>query len=172
MLVKTNKKNLASQRLLIEKKLRPWTALRADSVPRSGWIKAVRGALGMNARQLAERVGVEQSVITRLEEREPLGNVTLERLSRSAKAMNCKLIYAIVPQDRYSDLEAIINEQAGDLAQELVRRTEHSMRLEKQGTDDDDLAKELDSLTNELKSRMDSRIWWRRVEKNSTETHE
>ena len=86
--------------------------------------------------------------------------------------MNCKLIYAIVPQDRYSDLEAIINEQAEDLAQELVRRTEHSMRLEKQGTDDDDLAKEIDSLTNQLKSRMDSRIWWRRVEKSSAETHE
>ncbi len=125
----------------------------------------------MNARQLAERVGVDQSVITRLEEREPLGNVTLERLGRAAKAMNCKLIYAIVPQDRYSDLEAIINERAGDLAQELVRRTEHSMRLEKQGTDDDDLAKEIDRLAHQLKSRMDSRIWWRRAGNSWAETH-
>ena len=158
--MKTNRKNLISQRLLIEKKLSPWAALRADSVPRSGWIKAVRGALGMNARQLAERVGVKQSNITRLEEREPVGNVTLERLDRTAKAMNCKLVYAIVPQDRYSHLEAIIDERARDLAQQLVRRTEHSMRLEKQGTDDDDLAKELDSLATQLKSKMDSRIWW------------
>lgn len=85
--------------------------------------------------------------------------------------MNCKLIYAIVPQDRYSDLEAIINERAGDLAQELVRRTEHSMRLEKQGTDDDDLAKEIDSLAYQLKSRMDSRIWWRRAGNSWAETH-
>ena len=157
--MKTNRKNLISQRTLIEKKLRPWIALRADNAPRSGWIKAVRGALGMNTRQLADRVGVEQSNITRLEERESHGNVTLQRLAKAAKAMNCKLIYAVVPDDRFSDLEAIINERARDLAQQLVRRTEHSMRLEKQGAHDDDLAKEIDSLTNELKSKMDSRIW-------------
>ena len=79
--MKTNRKNLISQRTLIEKKLRPWIALRADNAPRSGWIKAVRGALGINTRQLADRVGVEQSNITRLEEREPQGKVTLERLA-------------------------------------------------------------------------------------------
>jgi predicted DNA-binding mobile mystery protein A len=157
--MKTNKKSLLSQRTLIEKKLRPWTALRTDSVPPSGWIKAVRGALGMNTRQLAERVGVKQSNITRLEEREPSGKVTLERLAKTARAMNCKLIYAIVPNDRYADLEAIVEDRAKNLAQQLVLRTEHSMRLEKQGADDDDLAKEIDRLTNRLKSTMDSRIW-------------
>src|SRR6266853_3261777 len=117
--MKTNRKNLLNQRQLVEKKIRQWTDLRGDSVPRSGWIKAVRGALGMNTRQLADRVGVEQSNITRLEEREPSGKVTLERLAKAADAMDCKLIYAIVPNDRYSDLEAIIDERARDLAQQL-----------------------------------------------------
>ena len=161
--MKTNRKSLVSQRKLIEKKLRPWTALRTDSVPQSGWLKAVRGALGMNTRQLAERVGVDQSNITRLEAREPSGNVTLERLANAAKAMNCKLIYAIVPEDRYSDLDAIIDEQARDLAQLLVRRTEHSMRLEHQGAHDDDLAKDVDGLRSQLKSKMDTRLWGKRT---------
>ena len=160
--MKTNRKSLISQRVLVEKKLRPWIALRADNAPRSGWIKAVRGALGMNTRQLAARVGVGQSNVTRLEERELQGKVTLERLANAAKAMNCKLIYAVVPDDRYSDLEAIIDERARDLAQQLVRRTEHSMRLEKQGAADADLGKEVDRLADELKSKMDSRIWGRR----------
>lgn len=115
----------------------------------------------MNTRQLAERVGVEQSNITRLEARERSGKVTLERLAKAASAMNCKLIYAIVPNDRYSDLEDIIDEQARDLAQRIVRTTEHSMRLEKQGAYDDDLLKEVDGLANQLKSKMDSRIWKR-----------
>lgn len=113
----------------------------------------------MNARQLAERVGVEQSSITRLEERETSGNVTLERLARAANAMHCKLIYAIVPQDGYNDLEAIINERAKDVAVQLVRQTEHSMRLEKQGADEDELTREIDNLANQLKSG--SRLWWR-----------
>lgn len=169
--MKTNKKSLLSQRTLIEKKLRLWTPLRTDNVPRSGWIKAVRGALGLNTRQLAERVGVEQSNITRLEEREPSGKVTLERLAKVADAMNCRLIYAIVPNDRYSDLEAIIDERARDLAQQLVRTTEHSMRLEKQGASDADLTKEVDSLANELKSKMDSRIWGKRTGNSLAGTH-
>jgi predicted DNA-binding mobile mystery protein A len=168
--MKTNKKSLVNQRTLIEKKLRAWTALRTDNVPRSGWIKAVRGALGITTRQLADRVGVEQSNITRLEEREPSGKVTLERLAKTANAMNCRLIYAIVPNDQYSDLEAIIDERARDLAQQLVRTTEHSMRLEKQGADDNDLAKEVDSLKDELKSKMDSRIWGKRTRRSPTGT--
>jgi|KBSSwiStaDraftv2_1062776.scaffolds.fasta_scaffold312319_2 predicted DNA-binding mobile mystery protein A len=157
--MKTSRRSLISQRNLIEQKVRKWTELRGDGIPRSGWIKAVRGALGMSTRQLAERVGVDQSNITRLEEREPSGNITLERLARVAKAMNCRLIYAIVPDDRFSDLDAIVNERARVLAQQLVRRTEHSMRLEKQGAHDDDLTKDVDHLANELKSKMDSRIW-------------
>lgn len=168
--MKPNRKNLITQRAVIEKKLRPWTPLRADHVPRSGWIKAVRGALGMNTRQLAERVGVEQSSITRIEERELLGNVTLETLGRAAKAMNCKLIYAIVPDDGYGDLDAIIDERARAVAQQLVRRAEHSMRLEKQGAEEDELGQEVESLANELKSTADSRIWWRRIGVESAET--
>ena len=60
----------------------------------------------MSTRQLAERVGVDQSNITRLEEREPSGHITLERLARVAKAMNCRLVYAIVPDDRFSEPQA------------------------------------------------------------------
>jgi predicted DNA-binding mobile mystery protein A len=159
--MKTSRKSLISQRTLIEKKLRPWTALRTDTVPRSGWIKAVRGALGVTTRQLAERVGVEQSNITRLEKREASGTVTLERLAKTAQAMNCKLVYAIVPDDRFATLGAIIDERARDLAQQLVRTAEHSMRLEKQGSHDDDLARDIDGLASQLKSKMDSRIWSR-----------
>lgn len=159
MNMKTSKKNLISQRTLIEKKLRPWVALRTDTVPRSGWLKAVRGALGVSTRQLAERVGVEQSNITRLEEREASGKVTLERLAKTAQAMNCKLVYAIVPDDRFATLEAIIDERAKELAQQLVRTAEHSMRLEKQGSHDDDVARDIDGLASQLKSKVDSRIW-------------
>ena len=140
-------------------------------MPRSGWIKAVRGALGLSARQLAERVGVGQSNITRLEEREPLGRVTLERLARTAQAMNCKLIYAIVPDGRFADLEAIIDERARALAEQLVQTTEHSMRLEKQGSSDDDLAKEVDTLAPQLKSKLDYRIWATRPRSRRTVAH-
>jgi predicted DNA-binding mobile mystery protein A len=169
--MRTNKQSLLSQRNLIETKIRPWIAMRADQMPRSGWIKAVRGALGMNTRQLAERVGVGQSNITRIEKREPSGKVTLERLATIAQAMNCKLIYAIVPSDRFADLDAIIDEQARALAELLVQTAEHSMRLEKQGSSHDDLAKAVDSLAPQLKSKLDYRIWATRTRNSRTAAH-
>jgi len=147
----------------MEQKIRPWTALRADKTPGAGWIKAIRGALGMSTRQLANRVGVEQSSITRLEERESLGKVTLERLATVAKAMDCKLIYAVVPNDRFGDLEMIVDERARALARQLVERTEHSMRLEKQGTNLHDIDERITTLANHLKTQMDARIWGERT---------
>jgi len=157
--MKTNRKNLLSQRSLIERKLSPWATVRADKAPRSGWIKAVRGALGMSTRQLAERVGIDQSNITRLEERESSGKVTLETLGAVAKAMDCKLVYAVVPNDGYGDLEMIVDGRARHLARQIVDRTEHSMRLEKQGTDIHDLEERVSALANQLKNQMDARIW-------------
>lgn len=157
--VKTNRKSLISQRKLMDRKIQRWIVLRDDRAPRSGWIKAVRGALGLNTRQLARRVGVGQSNITRLEAREPNGNVTLESLGRVATAMNCRLIYAVVPDHVFASLDAIVEARARQLAEQLVRRTEHSMRLEKQGSVDANFELEIQELTNQLKSKLDPRIW-------------
>ena len=113
----------------------------------------------MSTRQLAQRVGVTQSTVTRLEEREPSGRVTLETLAAVAKAMDCKLIYAIVPNDPYRGFETIVDEHSRELARRLVERTEHSMRLEKQGTDARDLKARIATLASQLKTQMDTRIW-------------
>lgn len=157
--MKTNKKSLLSQRQIIEKKLKAWAPLRNEGIPQSGWIKAVRGALGLNTRQLADLIDVDHSSILRLEEREAKKKTTLEAIEKVARAMNCKLIYAIVPQESYADLESIINERAKELAKKMLRKVDHSMRLEKQGADEKDSAKQIERLAYELNAKMDSRIW-------------
>lgn len=157
--VKTNRQHLINQRKLMDRKLSQWLPLRPDQAPRIGWIKAVRGALGLNTRQLARRLGVDQSSVSRLEEREPAGKVTLELLGRAARAMNCRLIYAVVPDIGFDDLDAIVSARARRLAEQLVRRTEHSMRLERQGTGDALLEAEIQELAGQLKSKLDPRIW-------------
>lgn len=157
--MKTNKKSLQSQRQIIEKKLKAWTPLRSESTPQSGWIKAIRGALGLNTRQLADLIGVDHSTILRLEEREAKKKTTLDAIDKVARAMNCKLIYAIVPQESYNDLESIIDERAKGLARKMLLKVGHSMRLENQGTDEKDSAKQIEHLAYDLKAKMDSRIW-------------
>lgn len=155
--MKTNKKNLTTQRQLLDKKLSLWLNLRSDKSPPSGWLKAVRGALGINTRQLSQLLGVEHSTVLRLEERESQGKITLELLDKVAKAMNCKVIYAVVPKEPYQDLESIVDERAKLLAHELVATVEHSMRLEEQGTSDSKKTEE--RLAYDLKTKMDSRLW-------------
>ena len=97
--------------------------------PQSGWIQAIRTALGMTTRQLAQRVGVGQSTLVALEKSEAHDKITLQSLRRIADALDCDLQYALVPR---SPLKQRIEERAELVARNRVTRVWHSMRLEDQ----------------------------------------
>jgi hypothetical protein len=81
----------------------------------------------------------------------------LELLDRAAHAMGCKVIYAIVPGDEYESFESIVDARANRAAKGLIKKVEHSMRLEDQGSPDS--KSDLEKLTRELKEKMDPRVW-------------
>jgi predicted DNA-binding mobile mystery protein A len=164
--MKISKNTKTKQRQVIEKKILPWIPLRDQEIPPSGWIKAIRGSLGITTHQLADFVGVNFSTILRLEEREAKGKATIETIQKVANGMGCKLVYAIVPQAPFENLEEIIESRAKKLAQEMIGKVSHSMKLEKQGADKADESKQIERLTNELKAKMDSRIWNRTNKKS------
>jgi predicted DNA-binding mobile mystery protein A len=155
--MKINKNKIKAQRDVIEKKLKGWRSIRSDKTPPSGWIKAIRGALGMSTYQLAKLMGINQATALRIEKREAEGKVTLDILKKAADAMDCKLVYAIVPKEQYSSLDDIINEHAEGFARNIIKRTEHTMQLEKQGSGSS--KSELKKMVKELKDDVDSRIW-------------
>ncbi len=155
--MKINKKKTKTQRDVIEKKLKGWRAVRSDKTPPSGWIKAIRGALGMSTYQLAKLMGINQATALRIEKREAEGKVTLDILKKAADAMDCKLVYAIVPKEKYSSLDEIINVYAEGFARKILKQTQHTMQLEKQGTGTS--TSELKKMIKELKDDVDSRIW-------------
>jgi predicted DNA-binding mobile mystery protein A len=155
--MKTNKKAIGTQRRLMDKKTQPWISLRSEKRPPIGWLKAIRAALGISSRQLAQIVGIDSAAVIRLEDREPTGKITLELLDRAAQAMGCKVVYAIVPNEMFDSLEAIVDSRAKKAATELLKKIEHSMRLEEQGSTDS--KSELERLAQNLKDKMDPRIW-------------
>lgn len=159
--MKTSKKKLKSkiQRLIIEKKISPWKKLRMERRPPSGWLKAVRGALGINTRQLAKRCGVQHSSILRIEKSETQGKVSIDSLKKIASAMDCQLVYAIVPKTGHNSLEDIIDHRAELLAHKLIKKADHTMQLEAQGNSPKEIKTQVKKLANELKAKMDSRIW-------------
>src|SRR5690349_13565770 len=97
---------MASQSLLerqVDRRLAQWYSVDRES-PTGGWIKLIRRAIGMTAPQLAERLDVTRQAVHELEGREASGSATLSALRKAAEAMNCDLVYAIVPRDSLPDL--------------------------------------------------------------------
>ena len=116
--------------------------------PPKGWIRTIREALGMSAAQLARRVGVSQPVVTTIEASEVAGTVKLATLERMATALNCRLVYALLP---YEPLEDMARKRALDVAEQHLSRVEHSMRLENQAvTDKSERQRQINSLLAEI----------------------
>jgi predicted DNA-binding mobile mystery protein A len=156
--MRTDKKKQATQRKIMEQKIHRFSKLN-EPPPPSGWVKAIRGSLGMTIRQLAERVGVGHGSIAQLEKREPQRKVTLASLDRAAQAMECRVVYALVPKESGASLDTIIESKAREMATRILRDVEHTMRLEAQGTSSRDLQSEIERIASELKAKADSRIW-------------
>jgi predicted DNA-binding mobile mystery protein A len=77
--------------------------------PVRGWIKAIREGLGMSSAQLAKRLLVRQPSVANMEQSEAKGTIELATLRRVAEALDCTLIYALVPN---KPLEVMVQERA------------------------------------------------------------
>jgi predicted DNA-binding mobile mystery protein A len=116
---------------------RKFSAAKLETIaarPRSGWIRAIRSALGMSQTVLAERLGVSGAAVNQLERAELHGGITIGRLSEVAGALDCTLVYALVPN---STLEGTVRTQARSVASELLGYAARTMALEDQEIEDD-----------------------------------
>ncbi len=124
--------------------------------PPRGWVKAIREALGMTAVQLGRRLGVSQQRALALEKAEASGALTLQSLERAAQALDCRLVYVLVPR---KPLDAIIAERADKLARRQLRATSHSMALEAQAVEAADEEAQRERLTRQLIEGPGSALW-------------
>ncbi len=124
--------------------------------PPRGWVKAIRDALGMTAEQLGARIGVSQVRALALEKAEASGRITLASLGRAAQALDCRLVYALVPR---RPLDELVEERAVKLASKTLQATRHSMALESQPVDAADEAAQLKRLKQQLIGQAGSALW-------------
>jgi predicted DNA-binding mobile mystery protein A len=129
-------------------------AARALRPPRDGWIRAVRRALGMSGRQLGERLGVSGAAISQMEASERAGTVSLGKLTAVADALDCDLVYALVPR---RSLDAAVEERARQKAAASVAATSWHMALEAQAVEPDAASRVIDELTERW--RRSPRLW-------------
>ena len=131
-------------------------ARQAMIMPPYGWVRAIREALGMTPQRLATRMGVTRPRINMLEKAEVSGATTLKSLRQAAEAMDCVLVYAIVPR---TSLDDILREQAAKKADVELARHHHTMRLENQAMDKRDLAAERERLVSDMLAGSLRRVW-------------
>lgn len=109
--------------------------------PARGWIRAIRDALGMSGRQLAVRLKVSPQNVANIERSESNGTVQIATLRRVAEALDCTLVYALVPN---TSLEEMVRSRAHQIASREMERIQHTMSLEDQLADHIDLEKEIE----------------------------
>lgn len=124
--------------------------------PPVGWVRAIRDGLGLTAAQLARRLGIRPSSVADLEKNEAEGKVTLATLRRAAEAMDCTLVYAIVPK---KSLQSMVEEAAEAAAKRELAASLHTMELEAQGVRKRDRRDMLDALAAEIGEAGGRRLW-------------
>jgi predicted DNA-binding mobile mystery protein A len=126
------------------------------SIPPEGWLRTVRHALGMSGPQMAKRLGVTKARISKAELDELRGSVTLKTMQRMAEAMDCRFVYAVVPDQ---EIEEVIKERALQKAREQVNSASTHMALEAQALNDEQLAFEIDRIASGMLEKMPSDLW-------------
>src|SRR6267143_1193744 len=97
----------------IEEAIRPFRPLVETRPPRRGWIRAIQQALGVTNRQLAKRLHLKPQTIEDMQEYEAKETIKLQTLRKLAEALDCRLVYAVVPN---KPLEEIRLDQARKVA--------------------------------------------------------
>ena len=119
----------AQSRARLDQRLAQLGPAEQYRVPTRGWIRAIREALGMSTAQLASRLNVRQPSVVDLERSEEKATIEVATLRRAAEALNCTLVYMLVPNQ---PLETTVRARARALLRRRLQPIEHSMLLEGQ----------------------------------------
>jgi predicted DNA-binding mobile mystery protein A len=114
----------------LDRTLEPFRAAQKVSRPRKGWLRAIREAVGISASDLARTLGTSRQLPLQLEKAEAEDRITLKSLRTAANALDCDLVYALVP--KAGTMEDLIENRARAQARKQVLGVEHSMALEDQ----------------------------------------
>lgn len=121
-------RNLRLQQL--DRSLEPYQAVQNVPRPSKGWIHTIRQALGISSGEIARRLGTSRQLPLQLEKSEADDRITLKSLRTVANALDCDLVYALVP--RAARMHDLVENRARAEAKQHVRGVEHSMALEDQ----------------------------------------
>lgn len=141
----------------LESRITLFSPTRKLPNPPTGWVKAIRLALGMSMQQLANKLGVTKQSVQEIEIREKEGAITLKSLRETARALDMELVYGFVPKE--GTLEKYIESKARSLAEKIVYRTSNTMKLEDQQNTNERIQKAIEERTAIIKKELPKTLW-------------
>jgi predicted DNA-binding mobile mystery protein A len=111
-------------------------ARSAATVPARGWLRAVREAVGLTQLDVASKVGIKRQSYAQLENAEERASISIASLRRAAEAMDCELMYCVIPREASARSYARLA-QVHDPMSRHQSATDQSMRLEGQAGSDE-----------------------------------
>ena len=150
-----SKKTLQLQQL--NDKMMAFNTLEQVAAPPTGWIKAIRVALGISMQQLGNKLSITKQSVLELEKREKDGSITIKSLKELGNALDMQLVYGFVPND--GSLDALIERKAAKLAAKIVWRTSNTMKLEDQENSKQRIEKAINERTIQIKNEMPKILW-------------
>lgn len=140
----------------VDSALAPFREILEVDRPGAGWIRAIREASGMSLRQLAERMGISKTTAATLERNEAAETVKLRSLRAVGAALDCDLVYALVPR---TSLEDSVRRRARLVAERVVGRVSDSMDLEDQAISAAERERQVSDLAERLWQEMPKGLW-------------
>ncbi len=134
-----------------------FASLKKVVMPPTGWIKAIRTAIGMSMQQLGNKLNVSKQGVMDIEKREKDGSITIKSLREIARVMDMQLVYGFVAND--GSLDALIEKRATELATQIVTRTANTMKLEDQANSKKRIETAIRERAAVLKNEMSKILW-------------
>jgi predicted DNA-binding mobile mystery protein A len=118
----------------LSRALAAFEAVREETRPRQGWLKAIRTGLGLSLDAVGKRLGQSRRRVQEFEKAEEENRITLHSLGRVAQALGCTLVYAIIPKT--GTIADLAEQNERDRVVSDVHAVERTMALENQAVGD------------------------------------
>ncbi|MEY3590133.1 MAG: hypothetical protein RLZZ466_653 [Bacteroidota bacterium] len=149
------KRSLQFQQL--NNKMLALATLSKVALPPTGWIRAIRSAIGMSMQQLGTKLNISRQGVMNMEKREKEGSITINSLREIAQVMDLELVYGFVPID--GSLDALIERRAMELATQIVKRTATTMELENQANSKERIENAIRERAATIQNEMPKILW-------------
>ena len=109
-------------RVELERQVRPYRRAQKSPRPPEGWLRAMRLATGFPVDRIAKAVDFSTKMVFQVERSEQRKTISLHQLERMARAVECDVVYGLVPWARS------LEDRALEMVEQEMRRKRYTRR--------------------------------------------